>query len=68
MRHAQAKVASAAIFEAEHVVAHGRPPPARLPQLPRMQSRQQELLPDLVHLLADDGDDLVYRALAEKKI
>ena len=33
-----------------------------------MQRRQEKLLPDLVHLLAHDGDDLVQRALAEEQI
>src|SRR5436305_11978414 len=33
-----------------------------------MQRRQQELLPDLVHFLADDADDLVYGTLSEEQI
>jgi hypothetical protein len=39
-----------------------------LPELARVERGQQELLADLVHLLAHDGDDLVQRALAEKEI
>ena len=34
----------------------------------RIQRRKQELLPDLVHLFADDADDLVDRALPEKQV
>ena len=33
-----------------------------------MQHREIKLLPDLVHLLADDGHDFVKGAVAEKKI
>ena len=33
-----------------------------------MQRRQVKLLPDLVHLLADDANDLVERAISQKKI
>ena len=59
VRHAETKIASAAVLEPEHVLAHHRPAATRLPQLPRMQRRKQELLADLVHLITNDGDDLI---------
>ena len=59
MSHAEAQVGALAVFEPEHVVAHDRPAAAGLPHLTRMQRGQKEFLPDLVHLLADDGHDLV---------
>src|SRR5205823_2927839 len=68
MRHAQAEIAPATVFQAEHVVTHYRPTPARFPQLARMQRRKQKLLTDLVHLIANDGNDFVDRALSEKEI
>ena len=58
-RHAQRQVGALAVFQAKQVVAHQPPAPASLPNFPRMQRRQIELLPDPVHLLADNSDDLV---------
>ena len=65
--HAQAQVGALAIFQAKHVVAHPGPAAARLPHLARIQGRQIKLLPDLVHLLADDGDDLLRARLPRKR-
>ncbi len=53
VRHGEAQVRPFAVLEAEHVLAHHRPAPG--------------LLPDLVHLLPHDLDDLEDRALAERQ-
>ncbi len=66
--HAQAEIGALAVFQAKQVVAHHRPAPAGLPKLARMQRWQVKFLADLVHLLADDGDDLVERPVSQKKI
>jgi hypothetical protein len=58
---------SLAVFEAKHVVAHDGPAARLLPDLAGLDGRQQELLTDLVHLLADDRDDLVDGAVAEEE-
>ena len=68
MGHAQTEVGALAVFQPEHVVAHHRPAPAGLPQFPRMNRGQVELLPDLVHLLANDVHDLVEGALSHEEI
>ena len=68
VRHAQAQVRALAVFQAEHVFAHGRPAAALLPRLARHNPRQVELLRDLVHLVAHNGDDLVQRALAQEEV
>ena len=68
VRHAQAQVGALAVFQAEHVFAHGRPAAALLPRLAWHNPRQVELLRDLVHLVADNGDDLVQRALAQEEV
>src|ERR1019366_4436715 len=68
MRHPQAQVGALAVLEAKHIVAHACPAAALLPGFARQNRRQKELLPDLVHLLAHDADNLVQRALAEKEI
>ena len=57
--HAQAQLRALTVLEAEHVVAHGRPAATLRPRLFRQDARQIELLPDLVHLIAHDGDDLI---------
>src|SRR5271157_5744687 len=67
MGHAQTKVGALAILEAKHVVAHRRPAPALFPNFTRIQRRQVELLPDLVHFLADDARDLLNSAIAEEQ-
>src|SRR6266852_4061179 len=67
MRHAQTQVSALAVFQAKHVVAHDRPAPTLLPKIARMQRRQIELLPNLVHLLADDPHDLVDGAIPKKE-
>ena len=69
MRHAQAQVALEAVLQAEHVVAHDVPAARLLPDLRRMQRRQQHLLPaDRVHLFAHDLLDLQERALRQKQV
>jgi hypothetical protein len=56
-----------AVLQPEHVIAHGVPPPRFLPQLCRIQRRQQHLLcADRVHLFAHDADDLQQRPLRQK--
>ncbi len=66
--HAQAQIGALAVFEAEHVVAHAGPAAALLPGLARQDAGQEELLGDLVHLFADNADDLVKGALGEEEI
>ena len=66
--HAQADVGALAVLEAEQIVAKDGPAAALLQRSRGNQRREEELLADLVHLLADDGDDLVQRALAEEEI
>ena len=66
--HAQAKVGALAILQAKHVGAHGDPAAGFVPDLARQQGREQELLADRVHLLADDRDDLVDRPVAEEEV
>ena len=68
MGHAQSQPCALAVLEAEHILAHAGPTPALFPEFARMERRQQEFLTDRVHLLPDDGDDLVQRSLAEEKI
>jgi hypothetical protein len=66
--HPQAEVGSLAVLQAEHIVAHGLPAARLFPYLAGVQSGEQELLADLVHLFAHDGGDLVNGAIAQKKI
>src|SRR5690606_29374347 len=69
VRHAEAVVAALAVLEAKHVFAHHGPPPRLLPDLARMERRQEELLrPDRLHLLADDRLDLEQRAPRQRKL
>src|SRR5262249_1661441 len=68
MSEAQAEIAPATIFQAEHIVADHRPASAGLPQFTWMQGRQVELLPNRVHFAADNVHDSEQRPLAEKKI
>src|ERR1700761_910014 len=68
MRHAQAQLSALAVLQAKHVVAHHRPASALLPNLARMNRRQIKLLPDRVHLLAHNRDDLVQRPLPKKEV
>ena len=67
-RHAEAHVGAFAVLQAKQIVAHQRPASTRLPNLARMQRGHKKLLPDPVHLLAHNGDDLVERPVSEKKI
>src|SRR5262249_22490308 len=57
-----------AILEAKHVIAHDGVTAGLLPQLARVERREIELLPDPVHLLADDRRDLVQRALPQREV
>ena len=66
--HGEAEVGALAVLEAEHVLAHACPAAGFLPDLGWIDGGQEELLADGVHLLADDGDDLVDAALAEREI
>ena len=59
---AEAEFRALAVLQAEHVLAHGGPAAGLLPELARVQRGQVKLLTDPVHLLADDGSDLVQRA------
>src|SRR6266851_499783 len=60
VRHAQAHVALVPVLEAEHLPADGVPAPRLLPDLRGMQHRHGQLLAaDAIHLLADDGVDLL---------
>ena len=68
VRHAQAELGALAVLQAKHVVAHSGPAAALLPRLAGQNAGQEELLPDLVHLFADDADDLVQRALPEEEV
>src|SRR5271156_315462 len=66
--HAQAEPRTLAVLQPKHVLAHARPAPTLLPQFAWMDRRQQKLLPDLVHLLANDSHDLVDRPLTEEQV
>ena len=68
VRHGEAQLRALAVLQAEHVVAHSGPAARLLPEFGGVQRGEQELLADPVHLLADDGGDLVQRALAERQI
>ncbi len=68
MGEAETHIRALAVLEAEHVVANGVPAAALLPEFAGMDGWQIELLADLVHLLAHDGDDLVQRALAQEEV
>ena len=66
--HGEAELGALAVVEAEHVVAHGGPAAGLLPEFGGVQGGEEELLADLVHLFADDGDDLVEGALSEGEV
>ena len=68
MGHAKTQVSALAILQAEHVVAHARPTAARFPNFTRIQSRQQEFLPDFVHLFANNAHDFVNGSLTEEQV
>jgi hypothetical protein len=68
MRHAQAQVRALAVFQAKHVFTHHLPASALLPQFARIERRQQELLANLVHLVANHINDLQYRPLRHEQI
>src|SRR5438270_5921706 len=55
--HAETKVGSFTVLEAEKIVTHQGPSATGLPNLARLQRRKMELLSDLVHLLAYYGND-----------
>ena len=64
----RAEVGALAVLEAEHVFAHAGPAAGLFPELAGVEGGEQELLADGVHLLADDGDDLVDGTLAEEEV
>ena len=67
--HAEAHVAAVPVLQAEHLPADRLPPAGLLPELGRLEHGHRDLLAtDRVHLLADDGVDLVEHALAEGKV
>ena len=67
--HAEAHVAAVAVLEPEHLRADRVPAAGLLPDLGGMEHRHGDLLPaDPVHLLADDGVDLVEHALAHGEV
>lgn len=68
VRHGEAQLRALAVLEVEEILAHAGPAAGLLPELARVQRGKQELLADLVHLFADDGDDLVQRALPERQV
>ncbi len=68
MGHAEAQIGALAVLEAEHVVAHQRPPPALAPQVGGMNGRQQKFLADAIHLFAHDPCDAVDRTLPEEEV
>ena len=69
VRHAQAHVAAVAVLEPEHLGPDRVPAAGLLPDLGGEEHRHGDLLPaDGVHLLADDGVDLVEHPLAEREV
>ena len=67
VRHRQHHRMLGAILEPREVAADGVVAPRLLPELRRLHDRQQDLLPaDAVHLLADDGLDVVDGANGER--
>ena len=69
VRHTQAEIAAKAVLQAEHVVAHDVPAARFLPDLRRVQRRQQHLLAaDRVHLLAHNLLNFQQRALRQQQI
>ena len=65
----EAQVAAEAIFQPEQIVAHDVPASGFLPELRRIQRRQQHFLAaDGVHFLAHDPRDLEQRALRQKQV
>jgi hypothetical protein len=66
MRRGEAEIGPATIPQAEQLIPVGVPAPGPLPDVARMEHRQQELLPaEAVHLLPDDALDLQADALSE---
>ncbi len=68
VRHAEAQIGALAIFQAKHVFAHACPAAAFFPGFFGQQGRQVELLPDLVHLFAHDGDHFIQRSMPQEEI
>src|SRR5438067_12941946 len=68
MRHRQAKLRALAVLQPEHVAAHAGPSSALFPNLPRVQGWQVKLLPNCVHLLANDGDNLVQSTVSQEQV
>ena len=66
--HAEAEVRAFAVLEAEHVFAHDGPAAGLAPQVGGMDGGQEKFLADLVHLVADDGNDAVDGALAKEEV
>ena len=66
--HAKAELSAFSVLEAEHVLAHAGPAAGLLPHLFGLKGGEEELLTDAIHLLTNDGDDLVDGAVAEWEI
>ena len=67
--HGQRHVGALAVLEAEELVADGVPAARLLPDLGRVDDRHEHLLAaDGVHLLADDGGDLLHDAPAGRQV
>ena len=57
------------VLEAAHLGADLVPAPGLLPQVGRVDDRHRDLLPaDRVHLVAQDGFDLLHRAFGEMQV
>ncbi len=68
MGHAEAELCALAVCQAKHVLAHGGPASGLFPDFFGVDGREEELLADAVHLLADDCDDLVDGTVAEEEV
>ncbi len=68
MRHGEDELCAFAVLEVEQVLAITASRPDSCPKLNRIQRWEKEFLADLVHLVANDGNDLVERPLAERQI
>ena len=68
MRHGEDEFGAFAILEVEEVLPHDGFAAGLLPELYGVERGQEKLLADLVHLFADDANDLIERALAEGEV
>jgi hypothetical protein len=66
--HAQAQLRALAIRQPKHILAHAGPTAGLFPELARVDGGQEKLLADAVHLLADDGHNLVNGPVAEEEV